>query len=496
MSGTNRPVGLRCSTLQTDGRQRQVHTCAPWEIQIMILRKSHYTVVVDTGDGDALVMNQPRAAVDLMPLEYARMLETGDASAPRELIDYATRTGYLTTMTPEEEETWFVAKVNELEGARSEMQSAPLFSFVTTYSCNLACSYCFQANTGIRSAPQRQMTMEVARECLEVVRAAPEHAQRAVVELFGGEPLLPNLRDVVELIVLECESMGYVTRVTTNGTHLDAFADLLGPTRIAELQISLDGTAEFHDRRRIPISGRPTFETIWGNIQLALSQGSRVMIRANLDRRNLAGFVELAEFLDEAGFLDHPNGALHYINVQPDPIAPDYGLDTRVPLAEIEQYLQAEAQQHPVLRKVAAPHEVGTFEEWLTRNFHHPATRHCGAVTNNVFFAPDRRIYSCHETAGREEMSIGLIENGQAVENPTATQWRSRRVDQLPGCRRCPYALTCAGGCAARIDIESVPTASYCNGFDKTFKSLIVRQYHASESRAVDPEPSDHTEGG
>lgn len=450
------------------------------------LRTSHYTLVIDTKDGDALVMNQPRGAVDVMPLEYAQLIEECSPEMTTELREYCTSVGYLTDLSELQEEAWFCEKVRELEHERESVFQAPLFSFVTTYSCNLACSYCFQANTEIRSAPSRFMTMDVAEQCISVVRAAPRHPERAVVELFGGEPLLPNLLDVVRLIVLECEELGYITRATTNATHLHRFEDLLGPTRLAELQVSIDGLPEHHDKRRIPVNGAPTFDRIWENVRLALDRGVRVMIRTNLDRRNISGFAEFADFLDNEGFLDHPNGELHYIDVQPDPIAPDYGLDTTMPLAEIERFLRESSKEFPVLEKIAAPHEIGSFETWISKNFHHPNTRHCGAVTNNVYFAPDLRVYSCHETAGREELSIGQVVDGTLNENSSAGNWRVRRVDNLPGCRRCPYALTCSGGCAARTPIASIPTQSYCNGFDAKFRELITRQYHASLSRSPD----------
>lgn len=449
-----------------------------------LMRKSFYTLVVDTGDGDALVMHQPNKRLDVMPWDMARLLEGPVEDVPPELREYALAVGYLTEMTPEEEEAWFVAHVRGLESSYEEAFAAPLFSFVTTYSCNLACSYCFQANTGVRKQPMRQMSVEVARECLEVVRTAPRSPERAVVELFGGEPLLPNLREVVETIVLGCEDLGYVTRATTNGTFLHVFEDLLGPTRIAELQISLDGSREYHDRRRIPVNGEPTFDTIWANIQLALQRQVRVMIRANLDRRNIAGFVALAEFLDNEGFLDNPLGELHYVDVQPDPIAPDFGLEASLSLAEIEEYLRIQTETYPVLAKVAGPHEIGSFQDWISNNFHYQRTRACGAVANNVYFSPDRRTYSCHETAGREVLATGRVQNGQLQENESAALWRSRRVDALPQCRRCPYALTCSGGCAARLDLLAAPDASYCNGFDSKFRSVVVRQYQASRRQS------------
>lgn len=449
------------------------------------VRKSFYTLVVDTNDGNALLMHQPRGRLDVLPIEYARMVESVSDDLPDDLRAYAADAGYLTSMTEIEEEAWFTAHVAQIERAASEAYAAPLFSFVTTYSCNLACSYCFQANSGIRTQPMRAMSVETAEQCLQVLRTAPRHPDRMIAELFGGEPLLPNLRQVVETIVLGCEEIGYRLRATTNGTFLERFEDLLGPTRISELQISLDGMREYHDKRRIPVNGQPTFDKIWRNIEMALSRGTKVMIRANLDKRNVEGFVSLATFLEEQGFLDHPLGELHYIDVQPDPIAPDYGFDTSLPLAEIEAFLTAQAVKHPVLSRVGGPREIGTFEQWVNENFHRHSTRHCGAVTNNVYFAPDLRVYSCHETAGREELATGRVVDGTLVENESAANWRSRRVDNLPGCRKCPYALTCSGGCAARTDIINAPDQSYCNGFDAKFRSVVSRQYQASAEHSA-----------
>lgn len=469
----------------TRGRVARSSNAAPAEPDDQGLHPSLYTLAVEVDDDVVLLMHQPRGSVDRLPLGLADQVMKRPDSLSEEAITYFVERGYLTYATAAEEESGLVALVRELEDGRREMREAPLFSFVTTYSCNLACSYCFQANTGVRESEERRMSVEAARRFLKVVEAAPRHPDRAVVELFGGEPLLPTLRPVVEEIVLAVEQWGYVTRATTNGTGLSAYLDLLGPTRIAELQISLDGTAEYHDKRRIGLAGRPTFSQIWANLREAIDRGTKVMIRSNLDRRNVAGFVGLVEFVEREGLLGHPLCEIHYVDVQPDPIAPDFGSDVTLSLGEIERYLQAESDGHPVLKRVAAPHEIGTFDEWLASNFQNPQTRHCGAVTNNVYFSPDGLVYSCHETAGRPEFAIGSVEGDEIRYNSNAENWRSRRVDNLPQCRRCAYALTCSGGCAARTDILNEPHQSYCDGFDAKFRSILRRQYQAAQSADI-----------
>lgn len=461
---------------------RRVQVPAPESSTEPGLRASLYTLAIDVGSDTTLLLHQPSGSVDRLPTDLASKVVDDPASLPSEAVEYFLQRGYLTEFSERDEEAQFVRLVADLENARADVFAAPLFSFVTTYSCNLACSYCFQSNTGVREAEERRMSVDTARRFLRVVANAPRHPERNVIELFGGEPLLPSLRPVVEEIVLGVEALGYTVRATTNGTGLHAFLDLLGPTRIAELQISLDGAREYHDQRRIGVGGRPTFDKIWNNLRAAVDRGTFVMVRANLDKRNIDGFVALAEFMDDEGLLDHPCCRLDYIDVKPDPIAPDFGTDVSLSLTDIERFLESKRQEHSVLNKVAGPHEIGTFDDWLTKNFHNAQTRHCGAVTNNVYFSPDGLVYSCHETAGRPEYAIGEIKGDEILYNSTADHWRSRRVDNLRACRRCPYALTCSGGCAARTDILREPGQHFCDDFDSKFRSVLRRQYQATHS--------------
>jgi len=443
------------------------------------LRTSVHTVTIELDGEYALLMNQVAGSLDRVPRDMATAVEGHYDGLDEPTLAYFEARGYLTRSSPDEEDSQLKELVSELEAARAEVQAAPLFSFVTTYACNLACSYCFQGNTGMRRSESGRMSVDLAVRCLEVVARAPRHESRAVVELFGGEPLLPSLREVVQEIVRGAEGLGYITRATTNGTSLEHFSDLLSPTALAELQVSIDGDAFAHNRRRIPLSGAPTFDKIWSNVRMALEKGVQIFVSANLDKRNVESFPRLVDFIDSEGLLGHPLLRVDYIDVKPDPVSPDQGADFELTLADIEEFLRDAQGEHPTLAAIAAPHEIGTFDNWVASNFSHQKTRHCGAVTNNVYFGPDEFIYSCHETVGRSEYAIGRLAANGIDYFPVADNWRSRRVDRLAKCRRCPYVLTCSGGCAARTNIIEEPHQEYCDGFDTKFRAMIQRQYLA-----------------
>lgn len=428
-------------------------------------------------------MNHPRNVMDFVRPEVASRLESGfpDSLDPT-MLSHLLMRGYLTNLTPEQEDEWISGRVDELESAAGPDTAPRNYCFITTYRCNFACSYCFQSNTDMRTVTSRMLSLDEANAGLSIMKAhlasgLPGCTVRRPVLLFGGEPLLPNRRDVIETIVLGCEDMGFTVETTTNGFFLELFEDLLGPKRVASLQISLDGPPEIHDRRRVPQSGKPTFDRIWSNVKTALDRGCTVNLRCNIDRRNLSAFVELAEFVDQEGLLGHPRLHLRYARVVPDFESVDGAADIALGADEIERHLIDAMATHPALARIPLPSDIQDFQTWITRRFPTKVTRHCGAVQANIYFGPDREIYPCHETVGRTELSIGRYHDGKIVYNDSKDKWRNRRPDKLTLCKRCPYVLTCAGGCAAHVDLDGEPLRSNCENFDQKFSLAVKRAY-------------------
>jgi uncharacterized protein len=333
----------------------------------------------------------------------------------------------------------------------------------------------------MRVVTNRMLTMEEARSGVATIkadiasgRAGSKH--RTPVMLFGGEPLLPNQREIVQYIVTEAVALGFPVTATTNGMFLHLYEDLIGPSGISSFQISLDGDAAAHDARRIPVNGQPTFTGIWNNIKMALARGAQVDLRCNIDKRNLDGFTRLVEFVAAEGYLDHPNLTMRYARVVPDFESKDAGQDVALQWSDIEAQLIADMGAHPNLAHVPAP-EVETFRRWVTERFPLKASRHCGAVSGNVYFGPSGEVYNCHETVGQVKLSIGRYRGGQIHYNEKAAAWHNRRPDRLTLCSKCPFVLSCAGGCAARVDRDGEPLRSNCENYSKNFSAAVKRAY-------------------
>ena len=451
------------------------------------LRLSHFTKWIHLTGDRFLLINHPR---NVMMFASSRVVEALRSNQfedlDEEVLSRLITQGYLTRQSHDSEDEWISSRIDALELSYAESGEPKNFCFITTYRCNLNCSYCFQSNEQQRIVTNRMLSLDDAEAGLQVMATdsavlSPD-SPRSRVLLFGGEPLLPAQREVVSTIVRGCRDLGYSLEATTNGYFLELFDSFLGPGLIEHLQISLDGPPEIHNTRRIPVNGAPTFDKIWQNIQLALAKGCSISLRCNVDRRNMEGFVLLAEFLDSEGFLDHPRLDLRYSRIVPDFESRDASADVALDYDELESYLIESMDTHPVLRNVAAPEDIQDFATWIGRRFPTKTSRHCGAVQRNVYFGPGREVYPCHETVGKVELSIGRYVDGEIQYNQSRSKWTDRRPDRLTTCRRCPYILVCAGGCAAHVDLDNEPLKSNCEGFDAKYSLAVQRAYLGDHS--------------
>lgn len=455
------------------------------------VRLSHFTKWIHLTGDRFLLMNHPRnvmmfAAGVVIDALRAKRYDT----LPEEITERLLGQGYLTRLSPEMEDNWISGRIDQLEAEYVESGQPKNYCFITTYRCNFNCSYCFQSNDTLRTVTNRMLSVADARAGLEVMAvdtaALSVDTPRSRVLLFGGEPLLPPQREVVETIVQGCRSLGYSLEATTNGYFLELFEDLLGPGLIEHLQVSIDGPPEIHNTRRIPVNGAATFDTIWRNVRRALALGCTVDLRCNIDRRNIDGFVQLAQYLENDGALDNPRLNLRYSRIVPDFDSIDAKNDIALEFDELETVMLESMTAHPVLSKVAAPEDIQDFATWIGRRFPTKTSRHCGAVQRNVYFGPDREVYPCHETVGKVSLSIGIYRDGKVHYNDSYAAWTDRRPDRLSACTRCPYVLLCAGGCAAHVDHMGEPLKSNCEGFDSKYSLAVKRAYLGDNSFLAD----------
>ncbi|WP_456412832.1 radical SAM protein [Oceanithermus profundus] len=165
-----------------------------------------------------------------------------------------------------------------------------------TEDCNFRCIYCYEDFQLGRMRPEVQQGIR------RLVRKRAPGLKALEIGWFGGEPLTAYdvVLDLTRYFVRTAKEHDVLLlqHMTTNGYLLtpDRFEELHG-LGLRNYQVTLDGSEEEHDRKRIGKGGFRTFGVIWNNLEFM--KDSRfdyvVTIRVNIDRENLThmpAFIE------------------------------------------------------------------------------------------------------------------------------------------------------------------------------------------------------------
>lgn len=172
-----------------------------------------------------------------------------------------------------------------------------------TERCNLSCSFCAydQRLPGVRREVDPLTVRAFAEVLCEYERATGD---QVLVSWIGGEPLL--WKPVYTLSHWLAETYGIRTSATTNGTtlHLPEVQQHI-VARFAELTVSVDGFADFHNDVRGWSGGWQRLkEAVLALVQVRDDAASPLKLRANivLMHDNLPIFSALCEELADWGF--------------------------------------------------------------------------------------------------------------------------------------------------------------------------------------------------
>jgi uncharacterized protein len=424
------------------------------------------------------------------------------------------RRGYLTEKSHDEEVESFSRFVASLHDR--QRRSSPNYVIMPTYNCNLRCHYCFQDQMRTNAALSHllgTMTIEMADRIMnsfwfieEQLHTAPhEQRPKRSFTFFGGEPLLASSRPVVEHIIRKQREVAQPAfSAITNATDLDAYRDLLGPTGIRQVQITIDGPPTEHDRRRIYPDKSGSFAKIARNIDLALDRGTNVSVRVNVDRGNVTSLPALAK-----EFLDRGWGSRNAFGAYLAPIRDYSGLQnagTRGDFFnhwELGDALDALHRTEPAT-KIFSRVDGGLRERvrpvFETGAVVGPRATYCGAHNSMYVFDSFGDIYACWDRTGDRNLRIGMVNEDSTVTlNGVADMWRSRTVASNPTCRQCRYAVHCGGGCAVLAEVSSGTIFSnFCDAFGKRFRAAVAEAFLEShgnrklaEASVEDPKPDE-----
>lgn len=318
--------------------------------------------------------------------------------------------------------------------------------FTPWYTCNFNCSYCFQDEY---TNPNDDVEDEVIEAFFKYVDEKFAD-RRKYITIFGGEPLLssPAKKESIKKIIAGANSRNLEIAIVTNGFHLREYIDILKTARIREIQVTVDGTQEVHDSRRMLKGGKGSFNKIAEGVDLLLKNNIPVNMRMIVDKDNISNLPDLARFAIKKEWTKTPlfktalgrNYELHHCQTN------NTKLFNRI---EMYQEIYKLVNENPEILEFHKP--AFSIAKFIFENgeMPNPLFDSCSGTKTEWAFDYSGRIYSCTATVGNIGDELGTFYPSVDLKEDLIEEWEERDVLSIKECSNCPVQLACGGGCAA-----------------------------------------------
>ena len=408
----------------------------------MELTASRYNIQIPLLDGGALLYNSAhgnfmRLAAD----ELACLDEIGAgraSAAPEALVEALVNQGFAIKASIDE-----LAHLRKAYEAHRFEPNTMTMTLAPTMACNFGCDYCFQG----ANKPSETMSMAVQDAVIDFVERAAEGGLKNLgIAWYGGEPLLrlPIIEALSDRLMAVCDQNGvkYGAMVVTNAYKLDlATARSLHKRKVSSIQITLDGTPEYHDTRRYLLGGKGSFERILQNIQEIVDEVPiSYVIRVNIDSRNRHDITKLIDYMAELGLGHRNNLGMYFAPVEAITEGCHNVSDVTMTKG-MYGALEAELYQHG--------YRAGLVSLPTPPRFHGV----CGAVKpQGLVVLPTGDIHKCWDTVSSPDKRAGTIfAPGEFVKSEVSLQWLKWTPFDNNSCRNCKILPNCAGACAYKF---------------------------------------------
>lgn len=333
--------------------------------------------------------------------------------------------------------------VNELEVLRLDMLSSRFntdslgITIAPTLGCNFDCVYCYEENHDDFS----KMDEETQQALVKHVKSQANTISNLSITWYGGEPLAAF--DVIENLskqfieICEENNVEYFAGIVTNGYLLsEEILSKFNDLKINFMQVTLDGTEEYHDSRRFLKGGQGTFNRIVNNLAVAKGYVENIALRINTDKENSNKVTEVLDVLEEKELLTSVNPYLGFVDSYND----CYNKDTCL---SANDFSNVDINFYEELKNKGV--SVDKLSKYPTRVYNYcTADSSCGFVIDNK-----GDLYKCWNDVGRADYKFGNInENTTLTSNMKNLLLYDPTTDEE--CVDCEFLPICMGGCPSK----------------------------------------------
>lgn len=285
-----------------------------------------------------------------------------------------------------------------------------------TDNCNLRCFYCMPEDEYDFATAEQLMQVD------EIEALAKIFVSQGVnkIRLTGGEPLV---RKDAKEIIRRLAVLPVTLTITTNGTRLHDFVELLKETKVSSVNISLD---TLQAEKFQLLTRRDQFQVVQKNIELMVTHGFHTKVNMVVMRG-----VNDSEINDFVEWTKHMPIHVRFIEFMPFSgnrwnSSKVFTMDEMLRVISAKyDFIPLQADKHDTAKKFMVPGHLGTFAVISTMSAHF-----CGDC-NRIRLTADGKIKNC--LFSKDELDLLTpLRKGEAV-LPLIHQSIAAKAPQLGG---------------------------------------------------------------
>lgn len=394
------------------------------------MKPSAFNYVAKGGDGEIVVYNTlNKSFVSLEPHEYEALDTNAVDALGNECVSALYDNGFLVD-----------DHINELDFLKYQFEKTRYstetlaVTIAPTLDCNFKCAYCYESTrAGMMSDNDFDLVLGFIR-----TNHVESPFKKLQINWYGGEPML-CIESIVrwsKRLIRFCEEhcIEYASHMITNGSLINAKnISMLKECHIGNVQVTIDGWGQEHDRRRPSKDGECKFDTIVKAVEGMGEADIEVSVRMNVDANNIADYNRLADYFSNKRNVYVHVGHLRDYESLPMEVYSCFGCD-EFSRAEFELFEQS-----------------GYTIEDLKNVF---STRRvfCGACTENSYVIDEKlNVYKCWNEIGDDECIIFNLreeEESRLVNYAVLCKYMAWNPLEDEVCSACVWMPICGGGCA------------------------------------------------
>ncbi|WP_310830737.1 radical SAM protein [Paenibacillus pedocola] len=371
----------------------------------------------------------------------------------------------------------------------------------STSSCNLRCKYCiysdhYQYTKGYENA---QLTFEVGKKAIDFyfenfkIIQYRNPNRKPVIGFYGGEPLI-NIKTIMEIVDYTKRTYtqyGEVLfNVTTNGVLFDKDVQKFLVDNGFSIIVSLDGNKENHDRNRVKLNGKGSFDEVIANIRefkRNYKDYSKFGISACYDLKS--NLFDYEQFLDEEDLFMVKLARVEAVN------STYYQQFSHCDLNEFDEMM---AGLQTKFYKLASENKIKkdsflyaligiNYSELAFHSVINERRTECLPFTSTcvpgekIYVTADGKIHMCEKI--NEKHWIGNVDDGLDYGKITSivNEYNKNICDHCEDCNFTRFCSMCFVQCAT--DKGFVKSASLCSNIERSVRERLTSFLNILEER-------------